>query len=98
MQMNGTYLCISFMTQYFDKTEVRFCIKDQNNYVAHYVSFLFHEIFFAAKFYVIKKCVLQALGILLNILKMEFNKKLLHINQTPENAVLQAICYLPALK
>lgn len=86
--MNGTYLCISFITQYLDKTEVRFCIKDQNNYVAHSVSFLFKEIFFAKKFYLIKKCVLQALGISLNILARELNKKFLKINQTPENAVL----------
>lgn len=75
--MNGTYLCISFITQHFDKTEVRFCIKDQNNYVAHQVSFLFKGIFFAAKFYLTKKCVLQALRISLNILAMDFNKKLL---------------------
>lgn len=86
--MNGTYLCIFFITQYFDKTGVRFRIKDQNNCVAHSVSFLFKEIFFAEKLYLIKKCVLQSLGISLSILAMEFNKKLLKINQTPANAVL----------
>lgn len=43
MQMNETYLCISFFSQYFDKTGVGFCIKDRNNYVVHYIIFLFKE-------------------------------------------------------
>lgn len=42
--------------------------------------FCSNKIFFAEAFYLIKKCVLQALGISLNILAMEFNKKLLKIN------------------